>query len=211
VSQASEHALPARQLEQWLREARAGSNEALGRLLEACRPYLLLVANQQLPPDLQGKVGPSDLVQETFLRAQQHFGGFRGHTEADLLAWLRRILLNRLANTARSFQGTDKRQAGREVALETDDPVAALEKGVVDSAPSPPSDLIAREEAGAVRQALGRLPEHYQEVVRWRSWERLSFEEIARRTGRSAEAARKLWTRAVDELARLLEPPHDPG
>ena len=62
-----------------------------------------------------------------------------------------------------------------------------------------------------MRRALEQLPEHYQQVIRWRSWERLSFEEIARRTGRSAEAARKLWTRAVDELALLLEPPHDSG
>jgi RNA polymerase sigma-70 factor (ECF subfamily) len=47
--------------------ARKGSREALGRLLETCRPYLLLVANNELDRDLQAKAGASDLVQETFI------------------------------------------------------------------------------------------------------------------------------------------------
>jgi RNA polymerase sigma-70 factor (ECF subfamily) len=56
-------------LEDWLAEARQGSREALGRLLEGCRHYLLLMANQDTGPDLRAKVAPSDLVQETFLEA----------------------------------------------------------------------------------------------------------------------------------------------
>ena len=81
----------------FLAEARAGHDSAVGRLLEAARLYLLLVANRELPPDLRPKVGPSDLVQETLLRAHRHFGQFRGATEDELLAWLRQILAeNRL-------------------------------------------------------------------------------------------------------------------
>src|SRR5262245_20956863 len=81
-----------------VQDAREGSSEALGQLLEGCRQYLLLVANQQLDPGLRDKLGPSDLVQETFLDAQQDFRHFHGHTEPELLAWLRRILLNNLAD-----------------------------------------------------------------------------------------------------------------
>ena len=49
--------------------ARRGSREALGNALEACRRYLLAIASRELDPDLRGKGGASDLVQETFLEA----------------------------------------------------------------------------------------------------------------------------------------------
>jgi len=57
-------------IDRWIRDARLGSKEALGQMLEGCRQYLLLVANEQFDPDLQDKLGPSDIVQETFLDAQ---------------------------------------------------------------------------------------------------------------------------------------------
>src|SRR6478752_628985 len=82
----------------WLALAQAGSPEALGRLLEECRHYLLLVANRELEADIKAKVGPSDLVQETLMEAHQAFDRFHGMNEANVLAWLRRILLNNIAN-----------------------------------------------------------------------------------------------------------------
>src|SRR5262249_25191343 len=51
-----------------LNAARAGSAQALGEALEACRGYLLQIARQELDADLQAKGGASDLVQETFLK-----------------------------------------------------------------------------------------------------------------------------------------------
>ena len=100
-----------------LAAARRGSGEALGQLLESCRNYLLLVSNQELGTDLQAKVGGSDVVQQTFLEAKENFGKFRGQTEAELLAWLRRILLDNLANVERHYRGTARRQVRREVPL----------------------------------------------------------------------------------------------
>ena len=86
--------------------ARAGSKEAIGGALEACRGYLLGIAERELDADLRAKGGASDLVQDTFLEAQRDFAGFRGETQADLLAWLRRLLLNNLANFARTYRQT---------------------------------------------------------------------------------------------------------
>jgi RNA polymerase sigma-70 factor (ECF subfamily) len=193
----------------WIAEARTGSGQALGQLLETCRQYLLLVANQQLPPDLRPKVAPSDLVQETFLKAQGNFGRFQGATKEELLAWLRRILLNHLANTARHFQ-TSGRRLGREVALEEGSTVAARTNGVADPALTPSAEASAREKSAALHLALAQLPEHYRQVIRWRNWEKLSFAEIGERTGRSADAARMLWARAVEQLQQFLESPDEP-
>src|SRR5690349_15212079 len=101
----------------WLVQARTGSVDSLGRALEACRGYLLLIAQQELEPELQAKGGASDLVQETFLKAHRHFGRFHGDSEAELLAWLRRLLLNNLIDFRRQLR-TAKRQAGKEISLQ---------------------------------------------------------------------------------------------
>src|ERR1700735_3965927 len=101
---------------QWLPEARAGSSEALGQVLEACRAYLLLIAQQELDTTLQAKGGASDLVQQTFLEAQRDFAAFHGTTHAALLAWMRQLLINNLANFRRDFQ-RDKRRVSREISL----------------------------------------------------------------------------------------------
>src|SRR4051812_35536174 len=101
---------------QWLTAAQAGSRDALGQALEACRGYLLLIAQQELDPELQAKGSASDLVQQTFLEAQRDFAGFQGATQEALQAWMRRLLLNNLANFRRDLH-RDKRRVSREVAL----------------------------------------------------------------------------------------------
>jgi hypothetical protein len=53
-----------------IRQARGGSAEALGRLLERSRAYLLLIANKGLDADLRSKGGASDLVQQTSRRSR---------------------------------------------------------------------------------------------------------------------------------------------
>jgi RNA polymerase sigma-70 factor (ECF subfamily) len=194
---------------QRLQAAREGSPEALGQLLDGCRPYLLAVAAQQLPVDVQGKVGPDDLVQETFLKAHRNFGRFHGRSEDELLAWLRQILRNTLANVVRRYRGTARREVGREVTLDAADSLGARGAGLADDTPLP-DDLVAEEEAAALRRALGELPGDYRQVIRWRNWERRPFEEIGRLLGRSPEAARKLWARAVEQLGQILESPDEP-
>jgi RNA polymerase sigma-70 factor (ECF subfamily) len=183
-----------------LEAARAGSPEALGRLLEMCRPYLLGVGNQQLEMDLQAKAGASDLVQETFLEAQRGFSGFHGANETELLAWLRQILLNNFANLRRHYRDTDKRELRREVAL---DGPADNQLAVGDS---PSNRAQADDRDAALHRALQQLPEQSRLVIQWRNYERCSFEDIGKRLGRSTDAARKLWVRAIEQLQRILEP-----
>lgn len=188
----------------WLTKARNGSPEVLGKLFELCRPYLLLIANQALPPDLQGKFGGSDLVQQTFLEAQRHFDQFRGSTEQELLAWLRSILRNDAVGLVREYIDTEKRQVSREVPL-ADALAAGADIRVPEEDASPSSVVQARERDEQLHIALSRLPEEYRTVIHLRNYEGLSFEEIGRRLDRSSEAARKLWVRALKNLKVLVE------
>ena len=57
--------------------------------------------------------------------------------------------------------------------------------------------------------AIGRLPPDDQEVIRLRTWDGLSFGEVGDRTGRTEDAARMQFARAMRRLEQELE--HDPG
>ncbi len=193
-------AKPPKEVTRWLVDARGGSLEALGQVLEACRGYLLGIAGRRLNAELRSKGGASDLVQQTFLDAQCQFERFRGESEKELLAWLRQILLHNLAHFQRRYQATGKRDLGREASLAGE---ASSTDGGVDLAtqtPSPSEQIVAREQAEAVQQAVERLPEDYRQVLALRHQEQLTFEEIGQRLGRSISGARALWLRAVERL-----------
>ena len=198
---------PANESAEWLAAARAGSQDALGQALEACRGYLLLIAQRELGPQLQAKGGASDLVQETLLEAVRDFARFQGNSEDELLHWLRRLLLNNLADFTRRYRETGKRQIELEIRLEGGDSSAERGGGLAGSLPSPSSQLRAGEQAEAIRRAVERLPDDYRRVIILRYQEERSFEEITDLLGLTANAARKLLLRAVERVQRELEGP----
>ena len=155
---------PADGAARWLPEARAGSREALGKLLEGARQYLLSIARQEFDPDLRAKNSPSDVVQETFVEAQRAFGQFQGDTEAELLAWLRQLLLHRVGKLRRRYRDTQKRRLGREVALGGDGSSEGPAGGLAADGPSPSGQAMEHEQDQALQAALGRLPDDYRRV-----------------------------------------------
>lgn len=189
-----------------LTAARAGSREALGEALEACRAYLLKIAEQDLDPALRPKGGASDLVQQTFLEAQRDFGRFAGQSEDELLAWLRQLLRHNLVNFARDFRQTGKRRIDREVTLDTPDSSGSPAGQLPADTTSPSGQAAAGEQAELLRRAMDRLPEDYRRVLTLRYREGRSFEEIAGVMNRSPNAARKLWARAVEALEEEMGP-----
>lgn len=184
-----------------LSAARQGSNSSLGLALNRYHEYLLLIANQELSEELRPKVGASDLVQESFIEAQRDFRQFHGTTAEEWAAWLRRILLNNLEDQARRYQQRAKRQLSREDAFGSEsDTWSNL---AADN--EPPSGILRRrEDSGQLAEQIARLTEPYQQVLRLRYWENQSLDEIGRQMGRSSEAVRKLWFRAVRELSKVM-------
>lgn len=183
-----------------IQQARNGASTSLGELLESCRRYLLLLAEDGLDADLHAKFGASDLVQEAMLEAQRDFSGFRGESRAQLLAWLSRILLNNLLNHSRDYRLTQKRQLSREQPLNGTD-VGAKELDL-----STPSDRVVRkEEEALLNAALTTLSEEQRQVIELRHREHRSFVEIGEIMGRSSDAARMLWWRAFEKLSTELD------
>jgi RNA polymerase sigma-70 factor (ECF subfamily) len=192
------------ELETWIEAARQGDREALGQALSSVRDYLLLVANERLDPSLKVKGNASDLVQETFLRAQRGVENFRGRTADEWRHWLKSILIRNMGQERRRFAATAKRQVQREVTIP--DEMQLKDAGSIET---PSRELALRELEAALIEGLERLPIHYREVVTWHHREQLSFEEIGLRCGINAEAARKRWTRALGRLRKEIGPAHD--
>lgn len=192
--------------------ARDGNSAALGLLLDHYREYLLRIAGEELSSGLEVKVAPSDLVQETFLEASKAFPDFRGTSEAELRVWLRQILFNNLLDATKYWTQTRKRSAPEEPLDPGDD---SVERGypVVSSEPSPSAVLGSEEDQRRVRAALNNLPSDYQQVIQLRTIEARSFEEVAAAMHRSPGAVQKLWSRAVERLAEMLDESlgHDPS
>ena len=97
---------------QLLERARCGDRDARNELFEKCRPYVTLVARAQIESWLQAKVDHSDLVQQTLLEAHRGLNNFRGTTDGEWLAWLKRIVQNNAADFVRHYGMADKRPGG---------------------------------------------------------------------------------------------------
>jgi RNA polymerase sigma-70 factor (ECF subfamily) len=190
-------------VEHWIGQARAGCRTALDRLFGVCRPYLMVAARQELGTALRTRIDAADVVQETLIEACRDFPHFRGRTERDLLAWLRQILHNNLANERRRHMQTAMRSIHCEVSLDEValDQLRDVARG---GETSPSAQAQAREENEALEQALRRLPEHYRQALVLHTWEELTFAQIGEQLHCSAEAARKLWGRAAEELVAVL-------
>lgn len=182
-----------------LEAARGGHDDAFGKLFETFRRHLLLVAHEELPPTLRGKLGASDLVQETAVDARRDFPAFRGGTAEECFAWLRAILRNNVVDAVRRYGTSQKRDATLEVSLTS--PAGRREGAMLEAAHGlPDGSAIRREDAGLLATAMARLSSDHQAVLRLRYWEGLSFVEIGERMSRSPDAVRKLWYRAVERL-----------
>jgi RNA polymerase sigma-70 factor (ECF subfamily) len=181
---------------------------ALGSGVDQFREYLTHVARRELSADLAAKVSASDLVQDTFLAAGRDAAQFQGADPAELRGWLKGILKHLLCNTRRRYRDTGKRRIDRE--LGADAGAASRWTAVALSATSPSGHAMRREREEALRRALLTLPERYRSIIEWHHQERLPFDAIAGRLGVSAEAARKVWGRALQRLREALGPGHDP-
>ncbi len=195
--------------DEWLHEARLGSLSAMGELMEACRGYLLLIAREELDADLRAKGSASDLVQETFVEAQRDFQKFRGQSEPELNGWLRQLLLNNVRDFARRYQLAGKREIDREVPLEAVAARGGWALFHISDSISPSEKLIRKESVDIVQQALSRLPDDHRTVLLLRYHETRSFEEIGTLMNRTANAARKLWLRALERMEQELQASHE--
>src|SRR5262249_31577892 len=103
-----------------LRAAAEGDQDAWARLLDGHRARLRRMIALRLDRRLNGRVDPSDVIQEAFLEATAGLPRFVERAEMPFYLWLRWIAGMRLNAIHRQHLGFQVRDAGREVSLERD-------------------------------------------------------------------------------------------
>lgn len=175
--------------------------DTLGRF----REYLLLLARLQTREQLQAKFDPSDIVQQTLLDAFRQQVQYRGHTTAEMAAWLRQMLACNMADAVRAFARA-KRTVVRERSLEAQLTESSERLGNCLAAEfSTPSKQIERcEQAVRLAEALASLPNGQREAIVMRHYEGQSLADISRKLGRSPDAVAGLLKRGLKELRKQL-------
>lgn len=193
-------------IEDLLQRAKAGDKVALDELFTRCRNYLEIGAAAQVETWAKAKFDASDVVQQTMLEAYRGFSRFEGKTTAEWLGWLKVILAHNTADLVRKYRQSEKRQVRREIPLHgpRDDSQAFGVREPSADQSTPSQHLMRRESELQVADALAQLNDEYREVIMLRNLQRLPFDEVAHRMGRSRPAVQMLWMRAIKKLQEKL-------
>jgi len=167
----------------------------IGAMTTKFRTMLKRIAAQELPESLRFRLDDSDLVQETLVRAIRSADDFRGTTDIELQQWLREILKNQLIDSIR-FHNRQQ----RDIARDFRDPIPEL----ADTGQTPSETIKQRENDERLWLIVADLPEDYRTVILLRQQLDLSFPEIGERMGKTADAVRMLWGRALVMLGQKL-------
>jgi RNA polymerase sigma-70 factor, ECF subfamily len=174
-----------------LHRAREGDESAWDLLVGRHRRSLKLLAHRRLPSHARSMTDTEDVVQDAFTRALKfvHSRDFSSH--GAFLAYLRRVVINRILDELRRSARTP--------------PLSALPEDCATPARSPLELAIGNERAARYRHALGQLRQRDRELVELRLEEGLAYQEIAARLGfRTADASRVATGRAIWRLSRQL-------
>jgi RNA polymerase sigma-70 factor (ECF subfamily) len=182
-------------------EARAGNQEALGRILQAGVEEARRIAHVRLGPALRAKVETSDITQSVIADLMEGLDRFEFRGEPAWKGYLRRLVENKIRAKVDYF-GAAKRDARR------DRPIDEGQDGAIEFAsgePAPSDALLREEEYERLEMSLEELPDVEREVLMLRVFEGMAHREIARRLGRpSVNAVHKLYGRAMARLAALM-------
>ena len=175
-------------------------------ILEPFRKYLKVLAELHLDRKLRGKLDPSDVVQQTMLRAYSALAEVRDARPEVLVAWLRRILARTLADAVKHYE-RDKRDVALERSLEADldRSASGFAAWLAADQTSPSGRAERNEELLRMVEALAELPELMREVVVLKHCQGWTLPQIAERIGRSVPSVASLLRRGLEELRNRLK------
>jgi len=191
-----------------LNGASDGDQESWGALLTRHEEKLRRMVVFRLDQRLQGRIDPSDVVQEAFLEAFEHRADYLRQRSIPFFVWLRAIVANKLLELHRFHLGTQMRDAGREVSLYRgampEASSAALAAQLLGHATRPSEAAIRAEVKIRLQEALNTMDPIDREVVALRHFEQLSPAETAQVLGVKEKAAGMRYLRALKRLKDIL-------
>ncbi len=178
---------------------------------EEHRDRLLRLISLRLDRRLAGRVDPSDIIQETYIRANAAYDEYRRQSDLPIYNWLRIQAQFAVGDCHRTHLGTQKRAAGMELqqtglagAESSLAGMAALEN-LAESMISPGSKVAKADLAQRVREIIDGMGRLDREILVLRHIEELTIAEAAAELGIALEAAKKRHLRALRKLQELCE------
>ena len=191
-----------------LRRAQSGDAHALDQVLTRYRGRLKRMVKLRLDPRVQGRVDPSDVVQEAYLEATQKLSDYLVDPKIPFFLWLRLMTGQKLALEHRRHLGVQARNAAREVSLHHGAyPAAssAARAAQLLGRISTPSQAAMRADLRVrIQEALNRMEPLDREVLALRHFEQLSNADVAQALGLTAAAAGMRHLRALRRLRGIL-------
>jgi RNA polymerase sigma-70 factor (ECF subfamily) len=191
-----------------IEQAVRGDQRALGELLGRHRERLRRMVALRLDRRLQGRVDPSDVLQEACLDAARRLPEYRDNPTMPFFLWLRYLAGQRLVDEHRRHLGAAARDAGREISLYRgalpETTTAALAARLLGRLTTPGQAAIRAERKIRLQEALNSLDPIGREVLALRHFEELSNGEAAAVLGLDRSAASKRYTRALIRLKDIL-------
>jgi RNA polymerase sigma-70 factor (ECF subfamily) len=178
------------------------ADEGRPRRLEHYRDDLRFLARLHRDPRLRGALDPSDVVQQTLLKAHENLAAFWGKTDAELRGWLRAILAQQLALIARKRRRRPVRVHSLESALEQSS--ARLESLLASEESSPSANAMHAERLVELATALAALPEDRRTAVEPRYLQGLSVSVVAERMARTTVSVTGLLYRGTRALRQRM-------
>lgn len=195
-------------LSEQVRRAAAGDREAWDELFNAHRARLRRMVALRLDRRLQGRLDPSDVIQEAFLDATAGLAKFAARQEMPFFLWLRWLTGLRLTTLHRQHLGYRIRDASREVSLERmampEASSAALAAHLLGRDTSASAVAVRLERKARVQAAIDALEPVDREVLVLRHFEELTNAEVAHTLEIQEAAASKRYVRALRRLKEAL-------
>jgi RNA polymerase sigma-70 factor (ECF subfamily) len=182
--------------------ASRGDAKAVPELLQRHLPGLQAFVRLHMGPALKARESGADLVQSVCLEVLQHLDRYRYQGEAQFKSWLYTTALRKISNHRRHWRA-QKREAAREVEMRADEASDLLD--CYRSFCTPSQDAAALELVAHIERAFARLPEDQRRVIVLARVVGLPRAEIGAEMGRSEVAVRSLLSRALSQLAEILE------
>jgi RNA polymerase sigma-70 factor, ECF subfamily len=186
----------------------AGDAEAWQALVARHHDRLRRMIVLRLHPGLQGRVDPSDVLQDTYLEAARRLPEYVRDPAMPLFLWLRLLAVTRLNKLHRRHLGAQMRDAGREVSLFRGAmpaaSSAALAAHLLGRECRPSEAAVRAERRLALQEAINELDPIDREVLALRHFEQLTTIEVARVLDISPAAASKRYVRALVRLKDVL-------
>jgi RNA polymerase sigma-70 factor (ECF subfamily) len=191
-----------------LQRAGQGDPEARGELFARHRDRLRRMVQLRMGHRLQGRLDPSDVLQEAYLEFARCLADYLRNPSVPFFLWLRHLTGIKMQALHRRHLGRKMRDARREVSLHSGPlPQASsvsLAAQLLGRYTTPSQAAVRAELRLRIQDALNSMDPIDREVLALRHFEWLSNGETAQVLGLSEAAASNRYVRALKRLKQIL-------